>query len=166
MADIINLWTKAATFDSRELSSIHRYACRHRHGKDHHYHWRIPAEFEAEAASYETLPDNTKAVKVPPQDIGGYGFSKKLIPHPDCPMCDGDGIMDVKFHDSRGYGTEAAVAFNGVSLTKGGIKIDVIDKLAASVYLARYYGMFRNRDVEKSGDGLTALIADIQHRGS
>ncbi len=142
-AEQLRLWRAVVNHDPCELSEIVYDACRYCHGDHHEYHWRVPAEFEKELAAYNRLPDKIKEVETAPNDMGGYGYSRKLLPHPDCPMCDGEGEMRVVFHPSAMLDKDAALAFGGVQITQNSIKVMTIDRMAASKKIAKHLGMFR-----------------------
>lgn len=82
-------------------------------------------------------------------------------------MCDGDGDLEVMFHDSRGYSVAGVKAYAGVSNTaNGGMKINNLSKMEALNCLAKTFGMFTLQAVHKKEDSLGALIRQIQQRGS
>jgi phage terminase small subunit len=166
VAQVLDIWSKAAKFDPRELSQIRRGACRYCHGKNHERHWRAPPEFKQALVEWNMLPDVKKTLIEQPNDDGGYGYNRNLLPHRDCNMCDGEGHCYVHFPDSRGYSKEAATAFEGAAHTQSGIKVSTIDRLAASDKLAKFHGMYRTGDTDQALGGLASLIANIQERGS
>lgn len=166
VAEILNMWTGAMSYDPREISEMRRGACRWCHGIKYAYQWRIPDEFNRKMEAWNALSEAKQLIQTPPNDEGGYGYSRNLVPHPDCPMCDGDGHEYAYFHDSRGYSKSAAIAFNGVQVTQNGLKINTIDRVKASENLAKFHGMFLAKDTGEVVDTLGALIASIQKRGS
>lgn len=112
-----------ATFDANQLSQYRRGACRYCWGFGHHYQWRDAVEFDEALAKVE---GNERAK--PPEDPGGYGYDHNREPNPDCPRCNGDGIGQPYFADTRKLPPDAALAYSGVKLGKNGVEITAISR--------------------------------------
>ena len=96
--EVLSQMWQLATFDANQLSQYRRGACRYCWGHGHYYQWRDDVEFEEALAKVE----GKEGVK-PPEDPGGYGYDHNREPNPDCPRCNGDGIGQPYFADSRVY---------------------------------------------------------------
>lgn len=92
---LAQMW-QLATFDANQLSQYRRGACRYCWGFGHHYQWRDAVEFNEALAKVE---DNERAKL--PEDPGGYGYDHNREPNSDCPRCNGDGIGQPYFADTR-----------------------------------------------------------------
>jgi len=112
-----------ATFDANQLSQYRRGACRYCWGHGHYYQWRDAVEFDEALAKVE----GKEGVK-PPEDPGGYGYDHNREPNPDCPRCNGDGIGQPYFADTRKLPPDAALAYSGVKLGKNGVEITAISR--------------------------------------
>jgi len=92
---LAQMW-QLATFDANQLSQYRRGACRYCWGFGHHYQWRDAVEFDEETAKVEGREGAWL-----PQDTGGYGYDHNREPNPECPRCNGDGIGQPYFPDTR-----------------------------------------------------------------
>ncbi|ECD4706748.1 terminase small subunit [Salmonella enterica subsp. enterica serovar Bonariensis] len=119
---LAQMW-KLATFDANQLSQYRRGACRYCWGFGHQYQWRDAVEFdEAE----EKVKGKEGAML--PKDTGGYGYDHNREPNPECPRCNGDGIGQPYFADTRKLSPDAALAYSGVKLGKNGVEITAISR--------------------------------------
>ncbi|RTP42004.1 terminase small subunit [Enterobacter hormaechei] len=121
--EVLSQMWQLATFDANQLSQYRRGACRYCWGFGHHYQWRDAVEFDEALAKVE----GKEGVK-PPEDPGGYGYDHNREPNPDCPRCNGDGIGQPYFADTRKLSPDAALAYSGVKLGKNGIEITAISR--------------------------------------
>lgn len=119
---LAQMW-QLATFDANQLSQYRRGACRYCWGFGHHYQWRDAVEFDEALAKVEG-----KEGAKQPEDPGGYGYDHNREPHPECPRCNGDGIGQPYFADTRKLPPDAALAYSGVKLGKNGIEITAISR--------------------------------------
>lgn len=119
---LAQMW-QLATFDANQLSQYRRGACRYCWGFGHHYQWRDAVEFEEALAKNEG-----KEGAKQPEDPGGYGYDHNREPHPECPRCNGDGIGQPYFADTRKLSPDAALAYSGVKLGKNGVEITAISR--------------------------------------
>ncbi|HCM9141870.1 TPA: terminase small subunit [Enterobacter hormaechei subsp. steigerwaltii] len=118
---LAQMW-QLATFDANQLSQYRRGACRYCWGFGHQYQWRDMVEFE------EKRLEATERDKREPVDVGGYGYDHTREPNPGCPRCNGDGIGQPYFADTRKLSPVAALAYCGVKLGKNGVEITAISR--------------------------------------
>jgi len=118
---LAQMW-QLATFDANQLSQYRRGACRYCWGFGHQYQWRDMVEFD------EKRLEATERDKREPVDVGGYGYDHNREPNPDCPRCNGDGIGQPYFADTRKLPPDAALAYSGVKLGKNGVEITAISR--------------------------------------
>lgn len=119
---LAQMW-QLATFDANQLSQYRRGACRYCWGVGHHYQWRDAVEFDEALAKVE---DKEGAKQ--PEDPGGYGYDHNREPNPECPRCNGDGVGQPYFADTRKLPSGAALAYSGVKLGKNGVEITAISR--------------------------------------
>ncbi|HDT4649380.1 TPA: terminase small subunit [Citrobacter freundii] len=118
---LAQMW-QLATFDANQLSQYRRGACRYCWGFGYQYQWRDAVEFEEKRL--EALERKSRE----PVDVGGYGYDHTREPNPVCPRCNGDGIGQPYFADTRKLHPDAALAYSGVKLGKNGIEITAISR--------------------------------------
>ncbi|EFL9573438.1 terminase small subunit [Escherichia coli] len=118
---LAQMW-QLATFDANQLSQYRRGACRYCWGFGHQYQWRDMVEFE------EKRLEATERDKREPVDVGGYGYDHNREPNPECPRCNGDGVGQPYFADTRKLSPDAALAYSGVKLGKNGVEITAISR--------------------------------------
>ncbi|HEG1754170.1 terminase small subunit [Enterobacter kobei] len=119
---LAQMW-QLATFDANQLSQYRRGACRYCWGFGHHYQWRDAVEFDEETATVE----GREGVRLP-QDTGGYGYDHNREPNPECPRCNGDGIGQPYFPDTRKLPAASRLAYSGVKVGKNGVEITAISR--------------------------------------
>ncbi|EIX9274068.1 terminase small subunit [Klebsiella pneumoniae] len=120
--EVLEQMWRLATFDANQLSQYRRGSCRYCWGFGHQYQWRDAVEFEEKLA--EALAKKGKE----PNDRGGYGYDHTSAPNPKCPRCNGDGIGQPFFADTRKLEPDAALAYSGVKLGKNGVEITAISR--------------------------------------
>ncbi|MCL8167264.1 terminase small subunit [Enterobacter kobei] len=118
---LAQMW-QLATFDANQLSQYRRGACRYCWGFGHHYQWRDAVEFE------EKRLEATDRDKPEPVDVGGYGYDHNREPNPECPRCNGDGIGQPYFPDTRKLPAASRLAYSGVKVGKNGVEITAISR--------------------------------------
>ncbi|RHI00121.1 terminase small subunit [Enterobacter cloacae] len=118
---LAQMW-QLATFDANQLSQYRRGACRYCWGFGHHYQWRDAVEFE------EKRLEATDRDKPEPVDVGGYGYDHNKEPNPECPRCNGDGIGQPYFPDTRKLPAASRLAYSGVKVGKNGVEITAISR--------------------------------------
>ena len=119
---LAQMW-QLATFDANQLSQYRRGACRYCWGFGHHYQWRDAVEFDEALAKAE----GKEGVR-PPEDTGGYGYDHNREPNPECPRCNGDGIGQPYFPDTRKLPAASRLAYSGVMVAKNGVEITAISR--------------------------------------
>lgn len=119
---LAQMW-QLATFDANQLSQYRRGACRYCWGFGHHYQWRDAVEFDEETAKVE----GREGARLP-QDTGGYGYDHNREPNPECPRCNGDGIGQPYFPDTRKLSAASRLAYSGVKVGKNGVEITAISR--------------------------------------
>ncbi|MEP8956601.1 terminase small subunit [Enterobacter mori] len=119
---LAQMW-QLATFDANQLSQYRRGACRYCWGFGHHYQWRDAVEFDEALAKAE----GKESVRQP-EDPGGYGYDHNREPNPACPRCNGDGIGQPYFPDTRKLPAASRLAYSGVKVGKNGVEITAISR--------------------------------------
>jgi predicted Zn-ribbon and HTH transcriptional regulator len=119
---LAQMW-QLATFDANQLSQYRRGACRYCWGFGHNYQWRDAVEFEEETAKVE----GREGVRQP-EDTGGYGYDHNREPNSACPRCNGDGIGQPYFPDTRKLPAVSRLAYSGVKVGKNGVEITAISR--------------------------------------
>ncbi|MEP8910985.1 terminase small subunit [Enterobacter mori] len=119
---LAQMW-QLATFDANQLSQYRRGACRYCWGFGHHYQWRDAVEFDEALAKAE----GKEGVRQP-EDPGGYGYDHNREPNPECPRCNGDGIGQPYFPDTRKLPAASRLAYSGVKVGKNGVEITAISR--------------------------------------
>lgn len=119
---LAQMW-QLATFDANQLSQYRRGACRYCWGFGHHYQWRDAVEFDEETAKVEGREGARQ-----PEDTGGYGYDHNKEPNPKCPRCNGDGIGQPYFPDTRKLPAVSRLAYSGVKVGKNGVEITAISR--------------------------------------
>ena len=120
--EVLEQMWQLATFDANQLSQYRRGGCRYCWGFGHQYQWRDAVEFD-EAGEEAKVKKRTA-----PRDDGGYGYDHTSEPNPACPRCNGDGIGQPFFADTRKLAPDAALAYSGVKLGKNGVEITAISR--------------------------------------
>lgn len=118
---LAQMW-QLATFDANQLSQYRRGACRYCWGFGHHYQWRDAVEFE------EKRLEAVERDRREPDDSGGYGYDHTREPNPECPRCNGDGIGQPYFPDTRKLPAVSRLAYSGVKVGKNGVEITAISR--------------------------------------
>ncbi|TOY97552.1 terminase small subunit [Escherichia coli] len=129
--DVIGQLTAIINADPNEISQYRRVNCRYCWGSDHKYQWRDIAE----QLSAERKAESDGAA--PPDTSGGIGFVDNADPNPECPRCNGEGVGEPFFADTRDLEGDARYLLQGVKLGKFGIEILTADKDSARKELAR-----------------------------
>lgn len=120
--EVLEQMWRLATFDANQLSQYRRGSCRYCWGFGHQYQWRDAVEYEEKRL--EALEHKRRE----PLDVGGYGYDHTSAPNSECPRCNGDGIGQPFFADTRKLAPDAALAYSGVKLGKNGVEITAISR--------------------------------------
>lgn len=118
---LAQMW-QLATFDANQLSQYRRGACRYCWGFGHQYQWRDAVEFE------EKRLEAVERDRREPEDSGGYDYDHNKEPNPECPRCNGDGIGQPYFPDTRKLPAASRLAYSGVKVGKNGVEITAISR--------------------------------------
>ncbi|HFS8941538.1 TPA: terminase small subunit [Enterobacter roggenkampii] len=129
--DVIGQLTAIINADPNEIAQYRRVNCRYCWGIEHKYQWRDIAE--QLAAERKAEADGAH----PPDTSGGIGFVDNGDPNPECPRCNGEGVGEPFFADTRDLEGDARYLLQGVKLGKFGIEILTADKDSARKELAR-----------------------------
>lgn len=121
--EVLSQMWQLATFDANELSQYRRGACRYCWGFGHHYQWRDVVEFDEETVKTE----GREGARLP-EDTGGYGYDHNKEPNSECPRCNGDGIGQPYFPDTRKLPAVSRLAYSGVKVGKNGVEITAISR--------------------------------------
>lgn len=151
MAHVEKAWVvrRLVTFCTADINDLvegRRVACRYCYGMDHRY------QFRAEELRQERQQHILKQMKLPPDqrvefdDHGGEGYTTRRDPHPDCPQCDGDGILNVVFKDTRRLSPGAALLYDGFETkADGSVRMKIRDRMWAEQALLRHAGVATER---------------------
>ncbi|MBF4111305.1 terminase small subunit [Enterobacter cloacae] len=120
--EVLEQMWQLATFDANQLSQYRRGACRYCWGFGHQYQWRDMVEFEEKRL--EALERKNRE----PVDVGGYGYDHNREPNSKCPRCNGDGIGQPYFPDTRKLPAASRLAYSGVKVGKNGVEITAISR--------------------------------------
>ena len=118
--EVLEQMWRLATFDANQLSQYRRGSCRYCWGFGHQYQWRDAVEDE------EKRLEALERKRREPVDVGGYGYDHTSAPNSECPRCNGDGIGQPFFADTRKLAPDAALAYSGVKLGKNGVEISCL----------------------------------------
>lgn len=134
------------TFDKRQFSEVRHGACRFCYGEGHLFQWKEREYMEA-VRKAELNGD-------PLPDIGGgFGYKRLAEPNPECPECEGAGVVTTRLADSRTYSPIAAMAFEGVKETKDGIEIKTVDRAPFAAIVSKMLGVAEKRVLTGPNDG-------------
>lgn len=120
--EVLEQMWQLATFDANQLSQYRRGACRYCWGFGHQYQWRDAVEFE------EKRLEAVERDRREPDDSGGYSYDHNREPNPECPRCNGDGIGQPYFPDTRKLPAASRLAYSGVKVGKNGVEITAISR--------------------------------------
>lgn len=141
--DVIGQLTAIINADPNEIAQYRRVNCRYCWGVEHKYQWRDIAE--QLAAERKAEADGAH----PPDTSGGIGFVDNGDPNPECPRCNGEGVGEPFFADTRDLEGDARYLLQSVKLGKFGIEILTADKDSARKELARLI-LLRNTSERQS----------------
>ena len=158
---VLRRWWDIATADPNELIQFRRTCCRHCHGEGFEYQWIDRDEFD-KALRFAAMAEDAQPQSMP-NDDGGYGYDKRLDPHPQCPQCFGEGKEDIHALDTRRLKGSARLLYAGAKITKDGFEIKMQDQGKALENVARHLGMFKDK-VEVTVTNLADIIAERRRR--
>lgn len=141
------------TADPRELCEVRVGNCRHCHGQDFGYVWRVD--------EYATAVEKAQQAGAPlPPIKGGVGYRTFDPPHEDCPECGGGGIPHAIFKDTAHLSMAGRLLYRGVEVTRDGMKVKMADQDAAGREVVRMLGGY------KDTLDITALIGMVSKSAS
>lgn len=162
--DVVRRFRDIAFADIADIVGLHIGACRFCYGAGHAYQWRTPEEYRQSLTEPSDDGDDGCNTDADAHLQGGYGYNVNMPPHPDFPMCDGDGIPRIVIKDTRLLTDSERAVFAGTVETQYGVNYRFHDQLTALRELAKRIGVYdppRNR--EKSA--VANLIQELQSRG-
>lgn len=153
--DVLRDWVAIATADPTELIRSRRWCCRHCYGEGHAYEWAGEREFAAALDEVMMSNDMRRRGSIPralPSCDGGFGYVRNRLPVKDCPVCHGDGTLDVYISTPEEWSPEARKLYAGIKQTKDGIQVLMRDQDGAMKNIAQFLGMLVTKS-EVSGPG-------------
>lgn len=155
--DVIGQLTAIINADPNEIAQYRRVNCRYCWGNEHKYQWRditeqLTAERKAESDG-----------AAPPDTSGGIGFVDNADPNPECPRCNGEGVGEPFFADTRDLEGDARHLLQGVKIGKFGIEILTADKDAARRELAKLL-IARDGTVGGNNNDLSRKLIELEIR--
>lgn len=147
---VLRRWWDIANADPNELVHLRRLCCRHCFGIEHEYQWFDDREYESAVKAEIDAAKLEDRKPVILSDAGGYGFDRLLKPHPKCPVCRGEGRIDLHMSDTKDSSPQARMLYAGVKQTQAGIEIKMRDQDKALENIARHLGMFKDK-IELTG---------------
>jgi len=156
---VLKEWLELYRLDVNDLVEYRRNNCRFCWGIDHEYQW-TPNEYKQACLKAETEKQN------PPSSAGGIDFNLNRTANPECPECGGEGKGRIIVKDTRNLPPAARKIYNGVQLSKDGLKVLLLDRDKALDNVARHLGMFKDK-LEITGkvellEGMS--IAELEER--
>jgi phage terminase small subunit len=131
-----------ASVDPEEVTSVRTINCRHCWGAEGRYQWRDEIELaDACQLKQDDVDRGVKHVKFP-DALGGFGFTPRKAPNPECVKCNGVGLILGAVTDSAKWSLKARKLVKGVKQTANGIEIMMHDQMAARIELAKILGLY------------------------
>jgi phage terminase small subunit len=148
IADVLKHWVAIATANPNDLIQNRRTCCRHCYGINHQYQW---VESVHALACAKAIHEGKRVPAAP----GGFGFNATRPPADDCPVCFGEGIVNVYVADTRTLTGGAKLLYAGLKQTKHGVQVLMRDQDDALRNIAKFLGMFKEKVDQPSGDSGT-----------
>lgn len=161
---VVRRFRDIAFAEIANIVGLHIGACRFCYGKGHAYQWRTVGEYRASLKQTQKDPASRSRKEADGRPEGGYGYDANVLPSPNCPECDGEGIPRIVFKDTRLFTDSERAVFAGAVETRYGVSYRFHDQMVALHELAKRIGFYdppRNR--EKST--VANLIHELQSRG-
>lgn len=153
-ADLVTYFKRSLSDAASPVFPVRADACRYCWGLNHAWQWKSAREYQAALVSGDLADPDLS-------DKGGYGFRPSRGPNPECPECDGRGVLDhaagilASLPEGLLYRVRSmSVTMRGVSLTTFGAH----DTLAVAARFAQQ-GLSRPPDVEAENPFAAALRA-------
>ncbi len=163
---VLQRWWDIATANPNDLIHTRRLACRHCYGIGHLFQWVDEEEYtQAVKLALDRAESESKQQDIPveailPSEEGGYGYDRLADPHPGCPKCRGEGLLDLHIEDTRKLQGGAKLLYAGIKENKNGIEVVMHDQMKALENVARHLGMFKDK-LELSGDLTVKKLEDL-----
>lgn len=169
---LINQYQALVYGDASEFSEYRRECCRYCYGLGYRYQFTA-AEMERAKERHEDKQDEARLNFMaaggkyddfkprPFDEKGGIGFRRTRDPNPDCPECEGEGVGREVLKDTRKLSPAAQVLFDGVEVTKDGIKIKHQDRSKARSEFAKILKLFDDSakiDVNFTPEAMEAIF--------
>jgi phage terminase small subunit len=163
--DLVRRYRDIAFCDIADIVGCHVGACRYCHGNAHDYQWRTPREYEdALGGTAKGARRNQKMSEDKLTPDGGFGYNADLPPHPECPMCDGFGIPEIRFKDTRLLTAAQRAVLSSIDVTASGVRYRFHDRMDALKQLAKRLGFYNACD-DSNVNAVARLIWGLQSRG-
>lgn len=167
VAWLLQRFMDIATADPRELIALRVGCCRRCWGDGHRYQWReieyAEALDRAEAAHAEAMRQGKRSDVQLPDIAGGFGYDATREPHPDCPMCHGEGQERIVARDTERLSPEAALLYGGVKTRQsGGYEIVMADRMKALEMVGKIMGAFTDNLNVDANVKTIAAVADLR----
>lgn len=127
-----------ATADPNEVAYVAKRACRYCYGVDFKFQWTDDDEYMQ--ACMKAISDGDR----PPDDVGGYGYSRAHEPVATCPHCLGDGNPESVINDTRKLTGKARKLYKGIDYKNGSLVVLLHDQAKAWDDVCRMLGAFKD----------------------
>lgn len=138
IAQALSDFVTIATADPDEVTGLRTGACRHCWSENHEYHWK-EHEYLAELATAE------REGRELPEIAGGFGYRKTAQPNPECPECEGEGVVRQVPVDTSKLSPGGKMLFQGVKPTRNGVEVKLADREKARENAAKIIGAFKEQ---------------------
>lgn len=128
-----------ATADPNEIAYVAKRACRHCYGEGHRYQWIDDDEYMRACIKAIDAKGN------PPDDLGGYGYSRAMEPAVECPHCLGQGIPEEVVNDTTKLTGKARKLYKGLDYKNGQWVVTMHDQEKAWEKVCRMLGAFNDK---------------------
>jgi len=141
----LSYFVQIAMADPNEVVSLRIGACRYCHGVEHRRQWR-EHEYLAALTAWEASPGSGAM----PDPAGGLDYDETAPPHPDCPVCHGEGEPRTVLKDTTQLSPEGMLLYGGVKQTANGLQIILADRMKAMELACRLIGAFNDNVTVKA----------------
>jgi phage terminase small subunit len=138
VATVMTHWWNLALADPNEVVQYRRNCCRYCHGLNNEYQWTEGEYWSAVAKAV----DNDKPQ---PERAGGFGYDLSRGPSPDCGECAGEGLGEMHIPDTRLMSERGKLLFDGIEISKAGVKVKLNSRTDAMNNIAKFLGMYQER---------------------
>ena len=152
---VLERWARLANADVSKIVKVVKQCCRYCHGRNHMYQWRTQSEYNA------AIAEAKKAKKLPPMPAGGFGFNQTLEPHPECPVCDGEGESTVWMAATDDLGPAERALVEGIKMGKYGIEVQIAKPSDFLKLIAQNLGLLNIKPDGSPGGGTEQPVPEI-----